>query len=78
MRHVASNAATDAFYDLMNELFDKIEADAGKTKSREIQAIVTSRRDSVVSSIQQGVNSKIQKEAIDYFASRWRKKSPNK
>lgn len=66
MRHVASNAATDAFYDLMNELFDKIEADAGKTKSREIQAIVTSRRDSVVSSIQQGVNSKIQK-AQDTF-----------
>ena len=40
MRHVASNAATDAFYDLMNELFDKIEADAGRTKSKEIQDIV--------------------------------------
>lgn len=66
MRHVASNAATDAFYDLMNELFDKIEADAGKTKSKQIQDIVTSRRDSVVSNIQQGVNSKIQK-AQDTF-----------
>lgn len=66
MRHVASNAATDAFYDLMNELFDKIEADAGKTRSKEIQAIVTSRRDAVVSNIQQGVNSKIQK-AQDTF-----------
>ncbi len=66
MRHVASNAATDAFYDLMNELFDKIEADAGKTKSKEIQDIVENRRDSVVSNIQQGVNSKIQK-ARDAF-----------
>ncbi len=66
MRHVASNAATDAFYDLMNELFDKIEADAGRTKSKEIQDIVENRRDSVVSNIQQGVNSKIQK-AQDAF-----------
>ncbi len=61
MRHVASNAATDAFYDLMNKLFDKIERDEGKTKSKEIQDMVTLRRESVVANIQQSVNSKIEK-----------------
>ncbi len=61
MRHVANNAATDAFYDLMNELFDQIERDEGKTNSEEIQKIVSLKKDDVVARIQQGVNSKIEK-----------------
>ena len=59
MNHVASNAATDAFYDLMNELFDRIEKDEGKTKSKEIQDIVSMRKEEVVDNIQKGVNEKI-------------------
>lgn len=59
MKHVAINAASDAFYDLMNELFDRVEKDGGKTKSKEIQNIFLARKDDVVASIQQGVNDKI-------------------
>ena len=66
MRHVAYNASTDAFYDLMNELFDRIEQYGGSITSREVQKIVEMRRDAVVASIQQGVNSKI-KKAQDVF-----------
>jgi hypothetical protein len=66
MRHVSFNAATDAFYDLMNEIFDKIEQDKGKTKAETIEAIVSKRRGDVVETIQLGVNEKIAK-AQDAF-----------
>lgn len=79
MRHVALNAATDAFYDLMNELFDRIEQNAGKINSYEIQNIVMKKKEAVVAQIQQGVNAKIKKaqeafqEAIEDAQERMKK-----
>lgn len=61
MKHVASNTVSNAFYELMNEIFDKIECDQGKTKPSEIQDIVEKRKDSIVEKIQQGINEKIDK-----------------
>ena len=61
MKHVASNTVSNAFYELMNEIFDKIECDQGKTKPSEIQDIVEKRKDSIVKKIQQGINEKIDK-----------------
>lgn len=71
MRHVAYNAAMDSFYDLMNELFDRIERDGGKSKSKDIQSIVSSRKDDIVAGIEKSINEKIEraqetfKEAIE-------------
>ena len=61
MKHLVSNTVTDVFYNLMNEIFDKIEQDQGKTKLDEIQNIVEKRKNSIVEDIQQGINEKINK-----------------
>lgn len=61
MKHVASNTVSNAFYELMNEIFDKIECDQGKTKPSEIQDIADKRKNSIVEKIQQGINERIDK-----------------
>ena len=67
MKHIASNIVTGAFNDLLNEIFDKIECDQGKTKPSEIQDIVEKRKDSIVEKIQQGINEKIDKAKEEFI-----------
>lgn len=59
MKHVGINAANEGFYDLMEEIFNRIEEDGGKTKDKDIQAIVDERKDEVIEKIQNGINKKI-------------------
>ena len=79
MRRVANNAAEEAFYDLMDELFDQLEQDGGKTRSEEIQKIFERKREDVIARIQQGINSKIEeaqetfRESIDDAQERMKK-----
>ncbi len=69
MRHVPANAATEAFYDLMDELSDRIEQDEGKTKAEDIQRIVERRKEDVIARIQQGINTKIEKAQKTFIES---------
>lgn len=66
MSNVASNTATDAFYDLMNELFDVIEQKEGKVSSKEIQKIVESNKNDVIAKIEKGINLGIEQAQIEY------------
>ncbi len=61
VRNIPSKAAEDAFCDLKNELYDKLEQDEGKTRAAEIQRIVELRKGDVVAKIQRGINTKIER-----------------
>ena len=67
MKHLASNIVTNTFYNLMNEIFDKIEQDQGKTKLDEIRNIVEMRKYSIAEEIQQGINENIDKAKEEFM-----------
>ena len=69
MRRVGIDAATEAFDDLTNILFDRIEIDEGKTDRQVIQNIVDNYKDDLVLNIERGVNGKIAEAQLTFTES---------
>lgn len=66
IKHLGYNAAADAFADVKEELFQMIEEDKGKTKSKKIQDNFNSNKDNIIKGVQDALNKRMDRAQTDY------------
>ena len=63
---IGYNAATDAFSEVKNELFRKIEDQRGRTKPQEIQAYFDNNKERIIENLKNSLNSRMEQLQKEY------------
>lgn len=67
LRQIGYHAASDAFSDIKEELFDMIERDGGKTKAKTIQQYFDDHKNQITEELQKSLNQRMENLKEDYI-----------